>query len=137
MQKILDLFKHKSVRQFIKFGIVGLGGTLVDWVVYFILTRYFGTFYLIAKTISFVLAAVNNYIFNRIWTFKSKDKNIAKEFLKFFVVSVVGLIFNLLIMKLAVVNLKLNDLIGLVLATSAVTLWNFFANKLWTFKEEK
>lgn len=132
----MKILENKSLRQFIKFGIVGASGTLVDWVFYFALTRWGHLFYLVAKTISFVVAAINNYIWNRVWTFKSTEKNITKQFLKFFIVSAIGLGFNLLIMKFVVERLKWSDLIGLVLATAVVMIWNFLVNKFWTFRDE-
>lgn len=131
----MKILENKSFRQFIKFSLVGASGTIVDWVFYFIFTRWLGIFYLIAKALSFVIAAINNYAWNRIWTFRSKEKNITGEFAKFFLVSLVGLGLNVLIMYLAVDKLAISDLWGLVIATAAVMFWNFFANKLWTFKE--
>lgn len=128
------MLKNKSVKQFIKFAIVGVGGTLIDWIFYYILTRWLGIYYLLAKTLSFIIAAINNYIWNRIWTFRSKEKNITGEFIKFFLVSLVGLGLNVLIMYLAVDKLKISDFWGLILATAIVMFWNFFANKLWTFR---
>lgn len=130
----MKIWENKSFRQFIKFSLVGASGTIVDWVFYFVLTRWLGIFYLIAKTLSFVIAAINNYVWNRIWTFRSKEKNITGEFAKFFLVSLVGLGLNVLIMYLAVDKLAISDLWGLVLATAVVTFWNFLANKFWTFK---
>jgi len=70
-------FISKNYKQFIKFAVVGASGVVVDWVVYFILTRYLELFYLISKTISFLFAAINNYIWNRSWTFRSKENKIA------------------------------------------------------------
>ncbi|MCL5795735.1 MAG: GtrA family protein, partial [Patescibacteria group bacterium] len=57
-------------------------------------TRWLGIFYLVAKVFSFILASINNYILNRVWTFRSREKNIKREFIKFFVVSLVGLGIN-------------------------------------------
>lgn len=130
------ILRSKTVLQFIKFSVVGISGTAVDWLFYFGLTRWFGVFYLLAKALSFIIAAINNYIWNRVWTFESHQKKVALEFSKFFVVSLIGLGFNTLIMYLVVEKLKFNDFWGLILATAAVMLWNFFANKFWTFKKE-
>ncbi|MCL5795422.1 MAG: GtrA family protein [Patescibacteria group bacterium] len=126
---------NKNVKQFIKFSVVGIVGTGVDWLFYFIFSRWLHLFYLIAKIISFIVAAINNYILNRVWTFRSKEKNIGKEFIKFIIVSTVGLILNALIMYIVVSKLKYSDFWGLILATAIVMFWNFFANKFWTFRE--
>lgn len=123
----------KTFWQFVKFGLVGFLSFLVDAGVYLILTRYLAVFYLLAKMISFVVAATNSYIFNRTWTFRSKNSQIRREFVKFFLISLIGLGINSLIMFLAVDLIKLNDLFGLVIATIITMFWNFTANKLWVF----
>lgn len=126
----------QTLKQFIKFGLVGFLSFLVDAGVYLVLTRYLAVFYLIAKMISFVVAATNSYIFNRTWTFRSKSTQIGREFVKFFFISTIGLGINSLIMFLAVDKIKLNDLLGLIIATAITMFWNFTANKLWVFREK-
>jgi len=144
VKAVFELAKRKKFyRQFVKFGIVGVGGTLIDLVIYNILALLFHYNIYFARTISFILAATNNYILNRRWTFKNKDKNIAKQYFQFFFISAIGLGLNLLIMHFAqnlvknVQNeiLKLN--IPVVIAILIVLVWNFFANKYWTFKDKK
>lgn len=129
-----NLLQNKNIRQFVKFAFVGFLSFIVDWGVYFVLTRYALLFYLAAKALSFVAAATNSYIFNRRWTFRSSDKKIVQEFTKFFIISLIGLGLNTLIMYLAVHYLKINDLVAVAVATGIVLFWNFFANKFWTFK---
>ncbi len=127
----------QTLKQFIKFGIVGFLSFLVDAGIYLIVTRYLFVFYIIAKMISFVLAATNSYIFNRAWTFRSKNAQIGQEFSKFFIISAIGLGLNSLIMFLAVDKIKLHDLVSLVIATALTMFWNFTANKFWTFRERQ
>lgn len=144
VKAVFELMKRKKFyRQFIKFGVVGITGTLIDLGVYNLLALLFGFNIYFARTISFVLAATNNYILNRKWTFRNKNKNVAKQFFKFFLISLIGLGLNLIIMKFCqklVVNvqnefLKLN--IPVLIAIVIVLFWNFFINKYWTFKEKK
>jgi len=144
IKAVFELMKRKKFyRQFIKFGVVGLTGTLIDLGIYNILALIFGINIYFARTISFILAATNNYILNRRWTFRNKNKNVAKQFSKFFLISLAGLGLNLIIMKFCqqlVVNvhsefLKLN--IPVIIAIVIVLFWNFFINKYWTFKEKR
>lgn len=131
MQKLL---KMRVFRQFIKFGVVGASSTVINWGIYLFLTRYFSTYYLFATIVAFIFAVFNSYIWNRRWTFRSSDPKRAKQFTKFLIVSAVGLGLNTLIMFLVVDKIKISDIYGLVIATAIVTLWNFTANKMWTFK---
>jgi putative flippase GtrA len=129
-----SLFRRRIVRQFVKFGLVGLSSTVIDWGIYLVLNRFFAVFYIIAKIISFVFAVINSYIWNRRWTFRSTESRRIHQFSKFLVVSGVGLGLNTLIMILVVEKLKISDIYGLAIATIFVTFWNFVINKLWVFK---
>ncbi len=132
-----ELIHRRGVRQFVKFGIVGASSTIIDWGIYLLLTRIFGLFYLMAKILSFGVAVLNSYIWNRRWTFRSNDPRKLKQFIKFLTISMVGLVLNSTIMFIAVSKIKLHDIYGLVLATAIVLIWNFLANKYYTFKESQ
>ncbi|KKQ18707.1 MAG: GtrA family protein [Berkelbacteria bacterium GW2011_GWA1_36_9] len=129
-----ELLKRRVVRQFVKFGLVGLSSATIDWAIYLGLTRFFGFYYIIAKIISFLFAVINSYTWNRRWTFRSTELRRTRQFTKFLVVSGVGLALNTLIMIIVVEKFHLSDIYGLILATGIVTFWNFTINKLWTFK---
>jgi putative flippase GtrA len=133
--------------QFIKFGVVGVANTGVDWVVFYILVNTFlSGYHSWAKGVSFVVAVLNSYIFNTIWTFKKEYDKIGKDqgakagvFLKFIVVSLIGWGINLFVFDYTFSRLGFSlineDFVPLVLASGAAILWNFFANKLWTYKK--
>lgn len=131
----MSFHQRRGVRQFIKFAIVGFSSTILDWGLYFILTRYFLLFYLSAKALSFVLGVINSYVWNRRWTFRSKEPKKFHQFSKFLVVASVGLGINTLIMFIVVSQLHLSDIIGLLLSSIFVMSWNFLVNKFWTFRE--
>lgn len=136
MRVVLALaWQRESLRQFVKFAIVGAGNTLVDWVIYFFLAHYVGLAKLVAKSGSFVVAAASSYFFNRRWTFKSQNSNVAGEFARFLVVATTGLAWNTLIFWVISIHFNLPDIVGLFVATALVTIWNFLVNKHWTFKK--
>lgn len=133
-----------SVVQFIKFCIVGVANTLVDWFVFYLLiSTMLDTQHSMAKAISFIVAVLNSYLWNSIWTFKREYEGLQKQktavFLKFIVVSLVGWGINVWIFDLSLSSLSFEifnkDLLPLVLASCGAILWNFFANKLWTYKK--
>lgn len=130
------------ILKFIKFGIVGFSGMIVDYGVLFILKEIAGMAPLLANTISFIAAATSNYLFNRIWTFKSKERNVGKEFGKFFIVSVIGLGINNLTLYIAGLmmpewNEDWRFYLLKLLAIVVTTIWNFFGNLLYTFRNKK
>ena len=56
--------------QFVKFGIVGVSNTLLTFVVYTLLLKVFGVWYLAASAIGFIVGATNGFLLNRRWTFR-------------------------------------------------------------------
>lgn len=134
-KKILNFIKKQDLKQFLKFCVVGTVGTAIDFGLLYILVEFSNIWYLLAATISFIVAVINNYIFNKIWTFENKDSNFLKQFVQFLVVSVVGLGLNVLILYILVEFAGIWYILAKVLATGVVLIWNFFANKYWTFRE--
>ncbi len=129
--------KRRGVRQFIKFALVGISSTVIDWGIYLVLTRFLGIYYLMAKILSFSIAVINSYIWNRRWTFRSNDPQKLREFIKFLIIAFVGVILNTLIMYIVVDFIRLSDIYGLFFASAIVMFWNFTANKYYTFKESQ
>ena len=145
--------KLKNIWQFIKFAIVGVANTLVDWLVFYLLVFFvMPDGKLSAKAISFVVAVINSFILNSIWTFRREfmagisDKSLrlirlTNYFLRFFVVSLVGFVINYFTFKFAISHLGLSsfsrfsDILGLVFASGAALVWNFAINKIWTYKK--
>ncbi len=137
-QVILQLAaKRQGLRQFVKFCLIGLLNVVVDWSIYFALTHFTALPKVAAKFCSFVAGATNSYYFNRKWTFRSTNKAVGREFSKFFLVASVGSFLNTGIFWVVALQLGFPDIIGLIVATGAVTFWNFFTNKYWTFRVTK
>ena len=109
----------------IKFCVVGFSGMLVDFFFTWLCKEKFKWNKYISNSIGFVLAATNNYIWNRIWTFQSQGTEIVREYSSFFIISLVGLGINNAVIYLLHDRLKLNFYLAKILAIGVVTLWNF------------
>ena len=123
-------------RQFLKFSGVGLVGTAVQYVTLFVLVQFGGIYPVLASTTGFVMGAFVNYYLNYIYTFKS-DKSHYEAMPKFFSVAAVGMFLNGLIMELLISNINLQYIFAQLVTTGIVLLWNFTANRIWTFTEGK
>ena len=134
--------KYPVIKQFIKFSVVGFTGTIVDLSIYNLLAIGLGINIYLSRTISFILAANNNYTLNRIWTFRSKEKRVTRQFGQFFFISLIGWGLNLLIMRVlqptvsGIENEVFKKNIPVIIAIIIVLFWNFFANKHWTFRNK-
>ena len=142
--------KKRELARFIRFGIVGTIGSIVDFGFLNLLTLVFNVPFLVSSVISFSLAVVNNFILNRIWTFSgSRKEPITKQLLQFGLVSVIGLLIRTpllawlekVLVPMAekyVPNFLTTTIIAhnvsLAIAIGVVLLWNYFANRFWTFK---
>jgi putative flippase GtrA len=117
----------------IKFCVVGFSGMLVDFFFTWLCKEKLKWNKYISNSIGFVLAATNNYIWNRIWTFQSQGTEIVREYSSFLIISLVGLGINNAVIYLLHDRLKLNFYLAKILAIGVVTLWNFWMNYLFTF----
>lgn len=127
--------------KFVKFGLVGFSGMAVDYGFLVLFVKVCGWPDLVANACSFTLAATSNYFLNRIWTFRSHEKQVGVEYLKFILVSLIGLGINNGTLWLGGKLLPAwNDdwrfYILWVFAVGVTTLWNFFGNLLFTFKRK-
>lgn len=145
--------------KFIKFGIVGASGMVVDYGVLILLRKVLGFpdwLNWLSIAIAFIAAASSNYVLNRIWTFRSKNRQIRREYVSFIVVSLIGLGITELVMSLlgdgqtGVMHHLLGFELGTVTQTNdayfyinkfiaivVTTLWNFFGNMFITFHQHR
>lgn len=119
--------------KFIRFGIVGFTGFAIDFGLTYLLKEKANLQKYFANAIGFSIAAVNNYVLNRCWTFRSHNANIVSEFTVFIVVSVIGLGISTLIIWLLVQKNDLKFYPSKLASVFVVMIWNFFVNLLYTF----
>lgn len=135
------LTQRRGVRQFVKFGIVGASGFVVNLIVFTLLQMLlkrlglnntgrieFDAIY----SIAFLSGGVSNYFLNRSWTFRSKG-HVGREGLSFLSVSVLALIVGLIVAQLVSPWLGNGHRTWFVSTVSGIVV-NFFVNKYWTFR---
>jgi len=132
----------KLVKQFISYFFVGGMAAIVEWVMFFVFSSLLSVDYMYATVLAFIFSTTANWILGRLLTFKQssyEDKRIM-ELILVFAVSLVGLLFNMLLMYLFVTILGMNtDMLKVfakILATGIVFIWNFVGRKfLYYFLE--
>jgi putative flippase GtrA len=118
--------------QLAKFATVGATGYALNLAVYTALLRGAGWHYIYAATVSFLVAVTNNYLWNRLWTFRDQRGHVGFQGLRFFTVAVVAYGANLAILS-ALIALGTNKVTAQAIAIVLVTPLNFIGNKLWSF----
>ena len=121
------------VVQLVKFGIVGVSNTLLTFVVYTLLLKVFGVWYLAASAVGFAVGATNGFLLNRRWTFREHVGDPLTP-VRWAIVQGCGLGINEGLLYLFVHDVRLDKLVAQACATVVVTLTTFFANRAWTFR---
>lgn len=124
---------EELIAKIIKFFIVGFSGMIVDFGATYICKEKFKLQKYLSNSIGFTLAVISNYYLNRIWTFQSHDPEVAMQFFKFFVISIVGLGINNGVIYILHDKLKQNFYLSKIFAVFVVASWNFVMNYLFTF----
>ncbi len=135
------------ILKFLKFGVVGASGTVIDFGLTALCKGILGIPELLSNAIGFTLAATSNYYLNRVWTWKSTSKDVGVEYAKFFFVSLLGLGLNTLIIfllkdisivpRFVDTTLDWDFWIAKIIATAVVMVWNFIANNFFTFRKKR
>ncbi|MBW6464934.1 MAG: GtrA family protein [Brevefilum sp.] len=141
--------KQERIR-FLKFSFVGVTGTIVDFGVMNLMSLVFHLPLLWAQAISFTIAVVNNFLWNRFWTYPdSRSKRAPRQLIQFVAINLAGILvrtplitwLNNLILKslnnaairLPVENFVISQNLALAVSISIILFWNFFANRYWTY----
>jgi putative flippase GtrA len=127
---------RRGVRQFFKFGVVGASGALVNFVIYHALLHIQAQLWW-AYAVGFLVGGVNNYWWNRHWTFRSSG-HAGKELAQFITVSAMALCFSEPVLwfmdRSLPTGLHFRNSVAWVAATVVGMCVNFFVNKYWTFR---
>jgi len=123
----------KGLWQFIKFNLVGIMNTAVDFGVFMILNHYLGLIYTASQVISYSYGMVNSYFFNKFWTFQKREEFTAMEVVKFILVNLSSLGVSLLVLYVLQSKWGWKVLPSKVLATGFSVGVNFLGNKFWVF----
>lgn len=122
-----------TIKQFLKFGIVGVSNTLISLGVYYLL-YFMGVNYLIANTMGFIISVLNSYYWNNRYVFKKTQKGHLKPLIKTFMSYGLTFILSTGLLFLMVNYLGISKVVAPIIAIIITIPINFFMNKLWAFK---
>jgi putative flippase GtrA len=125
-------FTEFELFQFGRFLVVGGLGTALQYAILFALTVLAGVQPLLASSIGFVTSAAANYTANRRFTFRS-DVDYFAGLQRFAIIATCGLGLNAIVMAAGMDLVGMNYIASQIVASAVVLLWNFQANRMWTF----
>lgn len=135
------LERYASLWQFVKFGLVGVMNTAVDYAVYAILYTFvpwFAVHYLAAQCVSYAAGTVNSYFVNKFWTFGEKrSSGDGQQFVRFALLNAAALGVSLGLLRVSTELLHFHPLAGKLLVTAVTVILNYLGSKLWVFRSAR
>jgi len=142
----------KERNRFLKFALVGTLGALIDFGVMNALSHWAGMSLVVAGTISFICAVINNFTWNRIWTYpESRSRPLFGQLGMFILVNLAGVAIRIPtlhyleppLLRFVVSSLHTTTItaefyaknLTLAAAVGIVMMWNFFVNRYWTYND--
>ena len=119
--------------QLSRFAAVGASGYLVNLAVY-ALALGARLDYRAAAAVAFAVAVVNNFAWNRLWTFREARGHVGGQAFRFVVTSCAAFVLSLAALSVLVRDVGTPKLLAQAIAIAAVTPVSFLANKLWSFR---
>lgn len=122
---------------------VGGSAALVEWVLFYLFITYVlagvglgvTAVTMLATALAFSLSTLYHYFLGNILVFDSGSRyKRGKELSLVFLVSIMGLVFNLLLMYVFVSMLMWQPMFSKVLTSCIVVVWNYLSRKKWIFR---
>jgi len=137
MKKIINLYKKYN--EIVNYIIVGGCTTLISLLTYylcviFLLNPKNPILLQIANIISWICSVTFAYFTNRKYVFKSREKAILKEAIKFYTLRITTLLIDMFSMFLLVTVLGANDKLSKILVQFIILIFNYVFSKLLVFK---
>lgn len=115
-----------------RFALVGVSGYVINVAVFTVLVRAVGVNCLPAGAAAFLAAVINNFVWNRRWTFRAPGGTAIGQALRFLTVSTAVLGLTLALLS-TLLGHGLSAVPAQALATAMMTPLAYTANRLWTF----
>jgi putative flippase GtrA len=118
--------------QLVQFGAVGASGYFINLAVFAALAAGLDVHHILAAIGAFCVAVSSNFWWNRHWTFDAKHGHAGFQAARFFTVSVLALVINLVALEV-LIRSGMAELPAQAIAVAFAMPFNFVGNKLWTF----
>jgi len=129
-----QVYRHQT---YVRFFLVGLTSTTLDYSAYFVLTRFFHLAPLRANPFSVELAIIWSFTLNNLWTFshRQNQRHILQRFLVFQFVTFGGLLNSQIQILVFIHFFNIPDLIAKLISIPISGLVNYTLNTRWTFRD--
>ncbi|MCW2954312.1 MAG: GtrA family protein [Conexibacter sp.] len=120
--------------QLVRYGVVGASGYVVNLIVFTLTVHPLGVPYQVAAVVAFLVSVLNNFWWNRHWTFGAREGHAGFQAMRFFVVSAIAFAFSYLVLIALVEGIGLPKVLAQAISIVAATPLSFLGQKLWSFR---
>ncbi|MGH2877816.1 MAG: GtrA family protein [Solirubrobacteraceae bacterium] len=132
----LGIRKPDNWLQLIRFAAVGASGYVVNLAVFAACVHLLAVDYKLAAVIAFAVSVLNNFLWNRHWTFSTqREAHPVEQGVKFFAVSLVAFGFSYAVLVSLVDGAGFPKVVAQALSIAAATPLSFVGQKLWSFRD--
>jgi len=132
----MRMLKREISKQFLKFCLIGLESTVLNYLVFLTMFYFLMINYLISAGTGYLSGVILGFIFNKLYTFDSKQKSLTTV-PGYLGVYLFSLSFSLIMLKFLVEFVMINPIISNALLIPITTLITFFGTKIFVFKNKK
>jgi len=129
-----SMAKTELARKAGQYFVVGGVSALIDWSFFALFLYTVDAHYLVAGTLSFVVATAVNYVLSIRYVFNSGGRSRRTEIALVYLASVVGIILNLAVLGTLIELFALHPMLAKVISTVSAFGWNFCARYFWIFE---
>lgn len=133
MSYISKFLQKEDMKLFVGYVLFAGFATLVDLGLLYSLSEFFHIWYLYSAVFAYFMGMVTNYLLNKYFNFKNKNKQIFMQFGLFGIVALVGLGINQLVLYSLVEFAKLWYISAKIIAIFVGLVWSFYGHKKLTF----
>jgi dolichol-phosphate mannosyltransferase len=120
--------------QLIRFAAVGASGYVVNLAVFAASLHLIGVDYRVSAVLAYIVSVLNNFFWNRHWTFRAREGHAMHQGLRFFAVSLVTFGFSYVVLVMLVSGMGVHKDLAQAVSVAVGMPLNFVGQKLWSFK---
>ncbi|MEA4839631.1 MAG: GtrA family protein [Bacteroidales bacterium] len=133
---MVSFFARLLKSSFLKYGVIGVFGLVVDMGIFYLLHKMLGVNYVVSNIISSSLAVVHNFILNSFITFKVKDR-LLRRFASFYLIALVGMAVSSGMLAVMIDGLSMDSMVAKMISILIVAVIQYFLNKKLTFRKKR
>ena len=133
---MINFLKENGWYEIFSYAFFGVITTCINLLLYWFFLKI-GIHYLISNIISFAIAVVLSYYFNKKWVFVSIHEGTGNQFFKFVMVRILAIGIDSVLLYLAVDILLQDEMISKFIISGGIIFATYIVNKIYVFGKGK